>query len=901
MTAGAEATDHRAQVASPEAASDLLLRTRLTVPRTTEHHLHRERLSGVLERATGPFVLVSAPAGAGKTALAAEWATSPRGPRRLVWVDCQDKECDPWADVMAGLGRSVVRRDARTDPATRPGVTGLRRFLESADPSADPWTVVLDGYQLTSLEAAHDLDLLLRVADGRMRLVLLTRVDPVLPLHRYRLAGDVVELRAGDLAFTDEEAAALLESCEVRLAAPEVHALNARLSGWAAGLRFAVPAMAGHPAPHEVVATAVTYNGDINAYLVEEVLDAQSPRVRELVMTTCVPDTLSPQLLEELTGEPAVPTTLALTRANVFLESLPDGTSCLRYPPFFRDLVRAQLGYESPGRLVELHRVVAAWYARQDMWDQVVTHLAGAGDRDSVAEVLVRRLLVGRLLCEAPDGPLRTVTAAFRRSVPGHSAEVDLVAAAVAMLDHEPELFDARIAAARQGNGSEAVDVTAAVLEACAAGSAPDPLAASALSERAKDLWREHAGFTGQPTGEDLAAVLTLSRARTAMRQGALEEATALLEQTLAGTTGSWSPLHRSTCLAHLALLDARDGALAKATTESVQALSLTEGQQPSRQTRAAQSTAHLAAAMVALETYDLPEVRRHLAAAAPAEEPLWRVVGEVAAAALERSETHLEASAARLDAAVPTAVAAGPWLEAWLRVDRSRARLALGDAQQALTVLDEVRVDTLEATVVRAGAELASGRRVAARARLAQIRAASTSSVQREVAARLLEAAVVAHTSQHRSRTTLACAVQLGQREGLARPFHEADPAVAAMLAGDHDDRDRDRHDDRDHARSQRPRPATAAATIPEQRRPPGLETGASGGPERVVDPLTPRELEVLACMSEWLTTQEIAEKLFVSVNTVRTHVRNILTKLGVTRRNAAIREAQRRGLLPR
>ena len=894
MTTSVEAT-HRAQVV-PLTASDLALRTRLTIPSMSEHHLHRDRLLDVLSQATGPFVLMSAPAGSGKTALAAEWVTSRCGPRRVVWVDCQDTDHDPWADVLAGLGRSVAPRVARTDTATRPGAAGLRRFLETAEPSADPWTVVLDGYQLTSLEAAHDVDLLLRVAEGRIRLVLLTRVDPVLPLHRYRLEGDVVELRARDLAFTDDEAATLLESCGVRLGTHEVHALNARLSGWAAGLRFAVPAMAGHPAPDELVATAVTYNGDINAYLVEEVLDAQPPRVRELVMATCVPDTLTPDLLEELTGGPAVPTTLALTRANVFLEVLPrGGASGLRYPPFFRDLVRAQLAYESPRRLVELHRLLAAWYARQDMWDQAVTHLAGAGDRDAVAEVLVRRLLLGRLLCEAPDGPLRAVAASSRRSVPGRSPEVDLVAATVALLDHDREIFAARLTAAQQGSRSEAVEVTAAVLEACAASSVADAPTAVALTDRAKDVWREYAGFTGQVTGEDLAAVLTLSRARAAMRRGALGEATALLEQTLVSSPGSWSPLHRSACLAHLALLDARDGSLAKAAAEAAQALSLTEGQQPSRHTRAAQAVAHLAAAMVALETYDLAAVRRHLAEASPCEEPLWRVVAKVGAAALARSEGALEPSAVRLDAAVPTAVTAGPWLVGLLRLERARARLARGRPQEALAVLDEVPVDSLEASVVRASAELACGRRAAARARLAQIRAASTASVQREVAARLLEAAVVADTSEHRARTTLACAVQLGQREGLARPFREADPVVAAMLAGN---RGRGGVDV-----VQRPRPVAAAVTsLPEQRRPPSLVSdAATAGPERVVDSLTPRELEVLACMSEWLTTPEIADKLFVSVNTVRTHVRNILTKLGVTRRNAAIREAQRRGLLPR
>ena len=170
----------------------------------------------------------------------------------------------------------------------------VEQVVEAAGRSPVPWTVFLDGYDLRSAEAAEELDLLLTYAGDALQVVLTTRADPVLPLHRYRLGGALLEVRAADLAFTDAEAGSLLQAGGVELGPDDLHALNERLAGWAAGLRFALPMLAGHPAPRALVSSAVTYNGNINAYLVEEVLDAQPPALRELILTTSVPDTLTP-------------------------------------------------------------------------------------------------------------------------------------------------------------------------------------------------------------------------------------------------------------------------------------------------------------------------------------------------------------------------------------------------------------------------------------------------------------------------------------------------------------------------------------------------------------------------------------------------------------------------------
>ena len=219
------------------------------------------------------------------------------------------------------------------------------------------------------------------------------------------------------------------------------------------GLRFALPTLASHPAPRALVSSAVTYNGNINAFLVEEVLDAQPPALRDLILTTSVPDTLTPGLLEELTGQPAAPTTLRLMRANVFLESAPGDESGLRYVPFFRSLVLAQLAHEAPERFRRLHRSVAAWYASEGRWDRAVAHLGATGARPDCGSLVVDHLLVGRLLCEGRGDPLRRLVATT--PAPAVTGTDDhLLRATTALADGDHEGCSAHLEAVARHGGT---------------------------------------------------------------------------------------------------------------------------------------------------------------------------------------------------------------------------------------------------------------------------------------------------------------------------------------------------------------------------------------------------------------------------------------------------------------
>ena len=749
---------------SPTTASELMARSRSHVPPSSPYHLSRARLSGLLASSAAPLALLSAPAGSGKTALAVEWAHSVGADREVLWVSCRAGGVDPWADVLRRTG--VVDVDgclSGAPPLSRALSRGDRQerveqVVEAAGRSPVPWTVFLDGYDVRSAEAAEELDLLLTYAGDALQVVLTTRADPVLPLHRYRLSGDLLEVRAADLAFTDAEAGSLLQAGGVELGPDDLHALNERLAGWAAGLRFALPTLASHPAPRALVSSAVTYNGNINAFLVEEVLDAQPPALRDLILATSVPDTLTPGLLEELTGQPAAPTTLRLMRANVFLESAPGDESGLRYVPFFRSLVLAQLAHEAPERFRRLHRSVAAWYASEGRWDRAVAHLGETGARPDCGSLVVDHLLVGRLLCEGRGDPLRRLVATT--PAPAVTGTDDhLLRATTALADGDHEGCSAHLEAVR-GTGAlaERAAVTLAVLDAALAAVAGGVTEAEPLVVRAEEALAS-LRRPGDPATEDVRAVLLLARARIALRLGAEERAERLLESCLDSATATRSTGYRCVCLAHAALLHARTGAASLATAEAEEALAAAGAGGAST---ALATTAHLARALAALVTGDPVGAQAHLAETCTPPEPLWKVVRALVAAALARAGGADEQAATRLDVACGAAELAGPWTAEWVRQQRSAPRPV--------------------------GAE------------------------------------------------------------------------PAEVLPGS-----------------------------------PWM-TGSDG---QVVEQLTPREVEVLTAMSEWLTTEEIAEKLFVSVNTVRTHVRNILTKLGVSRRNAAIREALRLGLL--
>ena len=868
------------------------------VPELPAPYVRRPRLLEALLHAEGlPLVLVSAPAGTGKTAVVSEWARRPGRQNPVGWVAFEESDAPFWASVLACLRRLGIEvPDWREAPTL--GRQRLAALAASIGALPGRLAVVVDGYEMTSLDIAREVGHLLRHTDGNLQLVLVGRVDPVLPLYRYRLSDDLAEIRVADLAFRDGEASELLRRLGVHLRSESVHDLNQRVRGWVAGLRFAGRALVGVDRPEVAAATVVAQTVDINEYLLGEVLDAQTPELREFLLETCLPDVLSAGLVEELGDTTAVRSLAVLERSNTFLEPVPDEPGRYRYYPLFRDLLRAQLAYEAPQKVPALHRKAADWLRRQGDLEGAVAHLVALGAWDDVTEILVREHAVARPLLQTYVSPLHGVM----RQVPTDLDESDacLVRAAVALVDRDVSACARELDRARRGPGHEqwpvpayddARAVSTLVLDAvrsCLVDSAETTVAAAEKAERALAALPPTHRASGTP---ELDALVRLSHGVALIRQGGLGPARHELMGALAQDEVRAFPSFRARCLGYLAVVEVLEGNLARASRSAGESLdlSMSAGVPLAEQT----PTAYVALARVALEQYDLEAARRHLSSVAQTRpfdgDPLARGIAEGVLAGLDRAGGNLQQALARLDTAATDAVGTDPWMSDCLRVEAAKLSMASGLPERALEELAGVeRFDEREVAVVAAAAYVQTGQPSAADDSLAKAHGAVPLGMQ---VSRLLVEAVreSERPGSTRTRVMLDRSLRLAAPQQLRRPFREAGPSIQRILAREPRLLDQ-------HSWLNRPKGGPAPTAIGSRRAARGVSSQPDTRPA-LVEPLTEKEREVLDHLQELLTTEEIAHKMFVSVNTVRTHIRSILRKLGVNRRNAAVRKARTLG----
>ena len=892
------ATVSRAETGDTSPAEPRGSAARLGVPELLAFHVRRPRLLDLLAKAESlPVVLVSAPAGMGKSSLVAEWVRSTRGLGPVGWVSFEERGSAFWPPLLECLRGLGV--DAPV-PAGPPHSTALLRAEElealAAEIAGGPenLTVVLDGHELAGLELGRQVDYLLRHSLDRLRLVFVGRVDPVLPLYRYRLVDSVVEVRAADLAFTDEEAAELLQAMGVELGRAAVHDLNERTNGWAAGLRFAARALAGRDDPEESVSAVVAQDGDINEYLLGEVLDAQTPEVRRFLLSTSVPGVLSPRLAAELVGATGPHTLAALARSNAFIEPVPDQPGTYRYYPFFRSMLRAQLAYEAPETLVELHRRTARWYAREGDADRSLVHLAAIEAWDEMAERIVDGLMVGRIVTEGRGGPLGSLVAQMPPDVETPAACV--VRAAAALAGGDRDACARELAGARAADGQdESLQLSVTVLDAARAALADSADSAAARAEAAERALVEGPRVSPTGHGSEMFALVQHSLGVTRLRRGAIGSARRSLTRVAGLETARTPGRFRAEVLGHLAVAQALEGTLSRASRTAGESgeVCVTSGIRATERPPAAS----VALALVGVEQYDLAAARRHVAAARSSrsfqDDPISRGLAEGVVASLERVAGHLRPALARLEAAATAAAPADPWLADYLRVEAARLSMASGQPELALSTLAPLDpADNPVGAVVAAAAHAVQGHDAAVTATLTRIHT-SDSPLQAQVGELLVEAVQESRRqSPARARRALDRSLRLAAPEGLRRPFREAGPSVQQVLTTDPG------ISAQHHWLGHPGDPGPTIPAIPAQRTSSPARRARQETPA-VVEPLTPKELEVLANLQELLTNQEIADTMFVSVNTVRTHVRSILRKLGVSRRSAAVRKARQLGLV--
>ncbi len=369
---------------------DVLLSTKFSIPRIRRDLLARSHLISRLEEATRrELVLVSTPAGFGKTTLLAGWAQAAEGP--VAWLSLDGDDNDParfWRYIVAaidkvhgGIGeRALSLLNASAPPTFKAVVTALVNEL-AAHP--DELVLILDDYHRIESPAVHDsLSFLLEHLPLGMHVVIASRSDPPIPLARFRARGQLAELRAADLRFTLNESTSLLRRVwELNLPEESIAALEERTEGWATGLQLAALALRGASNPAQFIQEFSGSHRYILDYLTEEVLEQQPDDVRSFLLKTSVLDQLYGPLCDVLTGRSDGQEMLAdLERANLFLVPLDEERHWYRYHHLFADLLLARLQSIDPEQMPELHRKAAAWYEEYGLISDAVRHALAAGE-----------------------------------------------------------------------------------------------------------------------------------------------------------------------------------------------------------------------------------------------------------------------------------------------------------------------------------------------------------------------------------------------------------------------------------------------------------------------------------------------------------------------------------------
>jgi len=904
-----------------------LVRTKLYVPRARRDLVPRPRLTERLSRTSYPrLTLVSAPAGFGKTTLLAAWLDSEAGANRPVgWVSLEQSEREPgsyWTYVLTALDAAApgVGADALSllQTAKAPTATVLAIVLNELAALSAGLDLVLDDYHNVDGPAiADDMAFLVEHLPPQVRLVIGTRADPALPLARLRAGGELVEVRAADLRFTlDEVSAYLNEVIGLELHAADIAALEGRTEGWIAALQLAALSLQGRD---DVAAFIAGFAGDdryVVDYLVEEVLERQPDAVRRFLLQTSILDRLSGPLCDAVTrGGDGKAVLEMLERANLFLVPLDGNRQWYRYHHLFGDVLRTHLLDERPAEVAELHRRASHWYDAAGDPVAAVRHALASGDVEQAAdlgECAVLGLLRDRREAEVRrwvDDLPHTVVAARPvlavglvgalmsggelETVEGRLDEVDLLLQAVgrdpseslvvadgaelARLPGAIEMYRAALALVHGDPAATAVHADRAIARAVE-GDHLTVSAAAALSGLASwgagDLADAHRRYTlaveGLRRAGHLSDVLgcSITLADIRITQGRLDDA------------------HRSYQGAlELASAELR-GPVMRGTPDMLVGLS-----------QIAFERNDLAAAAALLGRVD--ELGEHLGL--PQHPYRWRV----ARARLREAEGDLAGALELLDEAERVYVGdfspnvrPVPAMRARLLVVQGRVAEALDWARERglsadddLTYLREYEHVTLARVLLRQHlAERSESARRAAYALLDRLRIAAEEGGRNGTLIEILALQALAGRAEHgrrdgsRALVPLDRALRLAEPEGYVRVFVGEGAPMATLLGAVVQEN------------ASWPYPRRLLDAYDDAGR-----TSATDTNPALVEQLSARELDVLRLLASDLDGPAIARELVVSLNTVRTHTKNIYAKLGVNTRRAAVSRAGELRLLSR
>jgi LuxR family transcriptional regulator, maltose regulon positive regulatory protein len=872
----------------------------LTVAHATPRLIDRGDLLSALDRAAARTVtIISAPAGSGKTSLLRAWADRQGERRRLAILQVQRDQQDAqqfWLALLDAVRDASAVAGRAGPPAGTPEFNApamVDRVLgELANASAGITLVIDDLHELNSPEALAQLTRLLTNLPPSSHAVLTTRHDLRLGLYQLRLAGELAEIRAADLRFTERETRLLLAASGIELPESGAALLYQRTEGWAAGLRLAAIALAGHPDPERFVAEFSGSDRTVAEYLIAEMLERQPADVQDLLLRTSLLDQVNGELGDLLTGRPGSERILlALADANAFVLSLDPERTWFRCHRLFGDLLRLELRRTMPEEVPALHRRAVGWFIRQGRAVDAIRHTQAAGDWPDAA-----RLLADHSFSLTLDGQAQTMQALVRAFPPGE--------------DH-PELALVRAGGDLvQGHLDEAA-AHLSVAETYAATAPPDrqrrlQVAIASLrlslSRRRGHLAGvlEQVRFLASPLtgqsdedialGSDLRAVALMNLGTVEAWTLALPDAELHLRQGAALAREIGRPYLEVGCLSELGFASKIEP-FATAQLRCREAVALADRHGWGAEPVISPALSTLAGTAVWLGEFDEAErwLQRTEQALQTDRGPIMRLVLHHTTAILRACRGRLQeafeefSAAERLRSQLEGSHALESQVTGWMVATVARLGRP-GDARAALAALDDERAGSGEILNARAVIWLAEGDPAAALGAMRPVLdgTAPVIGYPTVVEAHLL--AGLAHRElgdQRAANEAVECALALAEADRLVLPFAmtfsrellEALPrhqtAHAALLAGILD-------------------ALQGASPAPRDQRP---------APD--ADELSPGELRVLRYLPTNLSRPEIAGELSVSVNTVSTHVRSIYAKLQVSDRSSAVQRARELRLL--
>jgi LuxR family maltose regulon positive regulatory protein len=914
-----------------------LLTTKLYIPPLRPGLVSRPRLVAFLNkgiRAGCKLTLISAPAGFGKTTLLSEWAQA--APMRVAWVLLDEGDNDParfWRYVIAaleivqaGVGENalaMLRAPGLRSPSPEPALAVLINEIAALP---DRVSLVLDDYHLIAAGPVHDaLTFFLDHLPDNLHLVIATRADPPLPIARLRGRGQLIELRQAHLCFTRDEAAAFLSQLiHVPLSAGEIATLTSRTEGWAAGLQMAAASLQGRDMAH-VSAFIHAFTGSdryILDYLVEEVFQRQPGHIQDFLLYTSILRRLAAPLCDaviesvpadlrtdrEIKAHPAVDSRAILghlERANLFIVPLDDRREWYRYHHLFADLLRSRLHAAQPDLVPSLHRRAGEWYERgadasgdEGLAAEAIEHALAAGDVERSARLIEREAEAVLMRSEIATF-LRWIEALPDKKVQARPHLCLFHAWALLLGGYPVKEVEARLDQAGQGGDEIAGRLTP--LHAFVAIFQGELSRAAALSRQALERLPEDDLFLRGLAAWNLGAAYLVD--------GNVQAAEQVLDEAIRIGQETGHAMIAVLALSHLAQQCMVTGQTQQAAALFRRALALATDEYGNRLPIASEALVGLG--RLSREWNDLDAAVQYLEegiALTTAHGEIWAMEGYLALARIRQVLGDTDGARTAMDRARQLALQFDAIESDDLVVALYQTRILiaqgrLGDAERALREWD-VSVETIAAGTEKA--EVYVDTYLRGYKRLVQARLDIAQNHPGEAIALLDEAlpwaqeygwirivievevlralALWAQGNVARAVDALGHALSLGEPGGYVRMFLDEGEPVARLLR-----EAVSRGIAADYARR-------LLAAL-------GKERSAQDVPSPqslLVEPLSERELDVLQLIAEGLTNREIAGRVFLSINTIKSHNRNIFEKLGVRNRMQAVAKARELGILP-